>query len=349
MKRLISVLFSVFLSGVLLAPNALAQTSSSDAKAKKTAKTSKSVKLEDYYKQYPQSAYISGVAAADDINTAQDRARAEITKVFTVKIESVVSSHESEALVNGKTEAMQKVAVDVKATSDKIMEGIKIVDTWKNEEEKRYYSFAALDKKQAISLMQNKLRDLDMSMSMYEGSFMTASTAFERAKNAAKILFIMDARETMLTDLKILGGSAMPNDGELKAQCQAAMAALVIYVNVSGDSSDIIGVSVNQSLRNMTFTVIEDSAKKSDISVKVKASLSTGQVNVSGRSMHQAKCEGMVKVNDVAGGKEIYGGNEYMRKFSQDYDESVRRCAYSLGEQIAENIQLAINEYFRNN
>jgi hypothetical protein len=115
--------------------------------------------------EYPQSEYITGYGQATNLELAQDRARANIAKVFEVDI--VEHSEDTEALEqhsDGETQQSQhdsRITRHLSTETRQIISGIEIADVWQPPEGDEYYVLAVLSRRQADTRLKRQIRTLD--------------------------------------------------------------------------------------------------------------------------------------------------------------------------------------------
>src|SRR4051794_33679422 len=81
--------------------------------------------------EFPKESFITAVGAADKRDGAEQRARAAISEIFSVKIASQASFRESEASRNGATtERSQDASEEITTSTQMVMEDVQIVAAW---------------------------------------------------------------------------------------------------------------------------------------------------------------------------------------------------------------------------
>src|SRR5262245_26801693 len=111
--------------------------------------------------RYPRERYLVGVGLADDRSTAEERARGEISKIFTAQVSVATNISESETTVKsgGKTSEgfSSSVAQDVKTVSQKALEGVEVVEKWQDPASRQHFALAVLERAKAIRSVRDKL------------------------------------------------------------------------------------------------------------------------------------------------------------------------------------------------
>jgi hypothetical protein len=114
--------------------------------------------------QYPQQRYLSAVGEADDRNTADGRALANLAKIFEVAIkdrsldfsQAQVSSDQSGTAVKN----IQTTSRYVNTEARQVLEGAQLVESWQAEEGKTY-ALAILEKAPAERRFRDGVRSAD--------------------------------------------------------------------------------------------------------------------------------------------------------------------------------------------
>ena len=169
--------------------------------------------------EFPREQYLIGVASADDMDSAKDRARGEISKIFSaqVTVNTQTDAAESTAQNTGRPDAnsfSQSVANSVATVSKTILEGVEITETWRDETTKVYYALAVLEKAKAAAACADKLAGFDGQLKEWNAQLAQAADRLPRAKAAMKMLSLLRARQRVAEWKAKLapppGGSAPP-------------------------------------------------------------------------------------------------------------------------------------------
>ena len=90
------------------------------------------------------------MGVGDDRATATDRARAEISKIFTTNINAISSIHESESTSKQGSKSensfSQAISQSLQTASKKALEGVDVVEHWKDDASRQHYALAVLDR-----------------------------------------------------------------------------------------------------------------------------------------------------------------------------------------------------------
>ena len=115
--------------------------------------------------KYPPDKYLSGKGEAKYQALARDRARADLAKVFDVRIQeqSTDRSQSSRQTQDGKTRLTlsSTASREIHSQTDQIISGIEIADTWQDKNSKQFHVLAVLDRAKAGNILRDKINQLD--------------------------------------------------------------------------------------------------------------------------------------------------------------------------------------------
>ncbi len=114
---------------------------------------------------YPPAKYLSGKGQAEYQAVARDRARADLAKVFEVRIQeqSTDSSQSSRQTQGGKSSLnlSSKASRDISTQTDQIISGIEIAETWQDKSSKQFHALAVLNRAKAGNILRDNINRLD--------------------------------------------------------------------------------------------------------------------------------------------------------------------------------------------
>jgi uncharacterized protein YukE len=160
--------------------------------------------------QYPQQRYLSAVGEADDRSAADDRALANLAKIFEVSISdrsldfsrAQLSTDESGSAASNIQTASRFLTIEAR----QILEGAQLVQSWQGEAGKTY-SLAVLEKAPATRRLREAVRGADRKIAdrvNYAGksapNLVAALAALEQARK------IETERENLNRNLAVVSG-----------------------------------------------------------------------------------------------------------------------------------------------
>ena len=111
--------------------------------------------------KYSEKIYLIGVGVGDTLDAARSSARAEIAKIFRSRIVQLGQETRSERnSQNGSSSqfAMQQdTALSTSVSTDELLQGVEIAETWLNDKQQTYYALAVLNKKKTQQASENIL------------------------------------------------------------------------------------------------------------------------------------------------------------------------------------------------
>jgi hypothetical protein len=112
--------------------------------------------------EYSSNRYLLGRGEASSVGLARDRARADLAKNFAVQIQEQTTD---ELLWqqggNGRQGLQSTISRNIRSQTDRLIEGVKIADTWRAETGGNYHALAVLDRLQAGSRIRAQINQLD--------------------------------------------------------------------------------------------------------------------------------------------------------------------------------------------
>jgi hypothetical protein len=304
-------------------------------------------------RQWPRSQFILGVGSADDENSAADRARGEVARVFsaTISVETSVSESETNAGKNGQQvhSFSQNVADQVRTATKKALEGVDVVARWKDPATFRCYALAVLPKDSALMEVTSKLHDLDTEAATYNSALGAATDRFERAKAAAKLVDLLKSRAELESESRVLGGgvdSGGIDAGAARAAAAKALAALDVVVSVSGDGAGDVVTGVISGLNAVGLSAKSGTPEdKGDLTAQSVVIVQPVEV---GPRWQRTRASASVSLADGRDGKIFARFDVSAREDALDAGESRHRALASLAKKTSDQVTSAINDFFAN-
>ena len=194
--------------------------------------------------EFPQKHYLSAVGEADDRSTADDRALANLAKIFEVAIsdrsldfsQARVSADQSGSTVSNVQTASRYVTTEAR----QILEGAQLVESWQGEDGKTY-SLAVLEKAPATRRLREAVRGADRQIadrvnyaSQQAPNAVVALAALEQARK------IETERSNLNRNLAVVSGKgikASHDQASLENMLRNALATL--HFDAEADSPEL--------------------------------------------------------------------------------------------------------------
>lgn len=329
-------------------------TGGGSAKSSSSSGGARPAWVEGESSRWPRGAYVLGVGSADDENGAADRARGEISRVFSsaVSVDTTVDEAETNRTEGGRTTASfsQLVAQKVRTVSQKILEGVEVVERWKDGSTGRYYALAALDKSKAMQAVEDKTRSIDAEAADWKTRLDAAGDKFGKAKAAAKLAALMKGRLELENDRRVLGGGTLPSTVDAaaaKSAASAALAALDVVVIATGDGYGEVETGIVSGLAAGGLTAKRgDPGAKGDLVIEAETAM--GSVEGGDPRWKWSRASATITLKDGREDKAFSRFDASDRQASADAREARRRALSGLAKTASAKVAAAIAAFFEN-
>jgi len=305
--------------------------------------------------EYPREKFLTGVGMADDRASAEDRARGEISKIFStvVTVNTNSSASESTKTSGSKTENAfaQNVSNSVQTASKKALEGVDVVEHWQDDATRQYYALAILDREKGVKALADKIGEFDKQAAQLNAS-LEKGPELSKVKAGLKLLTLLKARQDLNNELRVIDpeGKTLPNpldEAAIRPKASKAIAGLDVKVILHGDSADEIETGIISGLNQFGLQA-QAGTLDSPVDIVVEGNVNTTPMNVSEPKWKYARSSLTVSLKDGHSQKTFGRFDAYAREASGEYDEAVRRSRVSLGKKAAAQVNEAITAYFEN-
>ena len=305
--------------------------------------------------QFPRESYITGVGNADDRVAAEDRARGEISRVFSTQVK-VNTASEAVENVRQKTGAKdevtfaQSMAHSVETVSQKVLEGVEIRETWQDDASRVWYALAVLDKAKATSAVTDKIADFDGQVKQWYAQMAQATEKLPRVKAGMKLLAIFKARRALEDDLRVLGGTGMPNpvdEAAVRTTAAKAVSELDVAVDITGAKSREVETGVVKGLNGFGIQATAG-APQGAADIVVTGEVETNPAEGTDARWKFARSYVTVSCKDGGTGKVFLQFDVTEKGSSGDYNTAARRSLANISKKTAAAVSAGITEYFEN-
>ncbi len=299
--------------------------------------------------EWPRHKYLSGVGVADERTTAEDRARAELAKVFTARVTGTTSSWAAEQTTisaAGKKNTAGQVAVSDQATSstDKVLSGVEIAATWQDPASRQVWALAVLDRRRAGAALQAQLAAMDDAARALDARLSDASDPVAAAVAGMRIVALGKRREPLLADLRIIDPRAEAGGevfGRAKPRADAALGRLVVALAVGGDGAKTVETGVAQGLGAVGMKGRPGlDPQKADLFAEAQTRLEElGKRD----GWFWARATTTFVLREVKTGRVLFQVEESARESATLQPEARRRAVKSAADGIAEKIPASLD------
>ncbi|HBA61576.1 MAG TPA: hypothetical protein DCZ92_12330 [Elusimicrobia bacterium] len=305
--------------------------------------------------QYPRARYLTGVGYADDLPSAQDRARGEISRVFStlVSVKTAVTASEQTSSQDGRTSSSssQDVTQAVRSDSSKVLEGVEIAQSWRDPDTGRYYSLAVMERSKAKAALNGKLEELDARAAGLNAALPAAADKLAKAKAGLKLISLFKARESLTADLRVLepGGSFEPayDLNGMRRAAAAAVAGLDVEVLMSGDVSAPATAEIIKTLNTMGIQA-KAGTGAADVVVDCAATFESLSDPDPRSRWKWWRGSAVISLKDAAASKIFLSFEVSVKEAASSPYEAKQKTEVSLGKKAGAGITKGITSYFEN-
>jgi hypothetical protein len=217
---------------------------------------------------YPPALYLTGIGQADDRNGASDQAYAAVARIFKAEVAAQAKDWESYLIVEarGSSNTERKLTLDTvtKVSTDKVLENVRIMETWYDRHKRLHYALAGMSRSQAETALLERMATLDQAIEadMTEARRTADKLAKIRSlRRAVRNQVLRDAYNADLRVVRTSGQGTAPSYRvhELVHEFERFLADhLAMEVRVSGDHAEAIQHAVTEGLLREGFPVVTE-------------------------------------------------------------------------------------------
>lgn len=208
--------------------------------------------------EYPPAQYLIGVGQADNRNAASDQAYAAVARIFKAEVAAQAKDWESYLVVEnrGSSNTERRLTLDnvTKVSTDKVLENVRIADTWYDSNKNLHYALAVMSRSQAEASLLERMATLDRTVDADVTESRQTTDKLAKIRNLRRGARNLVLREAYNADLRVIrpSGQGMPpayRVNELTNELEQFLATnLVLAVQVSGDHSEPIQRALTEGL-----------------------------------------------------------------------------------------------------
>ena len=208
--------------------------------------------------EYPVERYLTGVGQGESKTVAGERAYGAVAKIFKAEITAQSQDWESYLVMEkrGQTNTERHLTLDqiTKVSTDKVIENVKILDTWVDSKTRQYYALAGMDRAQAGAALVERMNELDQAVETELAEAHQTQDKLAKVRNLRRAVKNLVLREAYNADLRVIRTSGQGNPpphrvADLTSELEQFMAAhLLVAVEVSGDQAEVTRRAVMEGL-----------------------------------------------------------------------------------------------------
>lgn len=301
--------------------------------------------------RYPATAYLSGVGYGPDRRSAEDKARAEIAKIFYSDINSRSQTYQEymQTISGKKSKSAEKLNVQeiTEITTKKVLSGVRIVQTHEVSTPKPvFYALAVLDRNQSKEILRSKIKETDQDIQNLLIKAEHEEDKLSKIKGLKGCIQKYILREAYDAELRIVNPSgegikAPVNFTEIKNRLNDILLRdFFIALSVKGSKAREIQEALVEALNQNGFSVSEDMDK---ISVIVRGTIKIDPIDRKTSDWKYVRWNVYIDMVDQQGGT-VFGsfkktGREGHLTLPQAEDKAVRKIRKTLITDIANELK----------
>ncbi|MBI5198010.1 MAG: LPP20 family lipoprotein [Nitrospirae bacterium] len=157
---------------------------------------------------YPEDRYLTGVGYGEDRKSAEESAYGAIARIFQAEIGTRTEEWERyfQKDTEGKSEESREFRVRqwTSVASRKVLEDIRIVETWVDQRQKTTYALAVIDREHEMAILREKISSLDQEISAYQKPSAEPSDSLEAIQAIHHARKLLLQREVYNADYRIM-------------------------------------------------------------------------------------------------------------------------------------------------
>lgn len=186
--------------------------------------------------RYKPAQYITGRGEGRTMEQAQNQARADLAKFFSVAVRETgtdvqLFSRNSDKHGVEQQQQQQSVTRRLETYTDQVIQGVELVDRWQDPVTSQYYALAVAPRAQTIVRLQDEIKRLDDDTRRYIQQAQVAATPLAKVAQATRALEVQQQRTAVQRSLQAIDptGQGVPplwNLVGLKADRDAQLARI---------------------------------------------------------------------------------------------------------------------------
>ncbi|MCP9446430.1 MAG: LPP20 family lipoprotein [Nitrospira sp.] len=305
--------------------------------------------IDDVNRKYPPVEYLTGVGQADNRQGAADQAYAAVARIFKAEVDARAKDWESYFLVErrGATTEERRLALETvtNISTTKVLENVRIMETWYDQARDVYYALAVLNRAQAEASLLDRLSALDRMIELDIGESRRTSDKVITVRNLRKAARNLALREVYNADLRVVRpsgrGEASPYDVNdvSKELARFLSTDLVVAVRIVGDHAEVAQQALMEGLIREGITVTAEGGEGMDAALTVRGVTRLLPVEVHDPYFKYVRWCGDVEVVDTGSGRVLgvvsRGGKEGHLTEREATTRALRDMQQHLSSEVA--------------
>jgi len=218
---------------------------------------------------YPDDQFLVGVGQADSKPVAEERAYAAVSRIFKAEVTSQAKDWESYLTLEkrGNVQAERRLTIDsvTKVSTDKLLENVKIAETWRDPKTGLHSALAVMNRATAQSSLRSKIAELDEAVGGDVKEARAATDKYLKLRGLKRAVRTLITRDTYNSDLRVVTGgrgvAAEYSVAGLTAELEKLLnGSIAVAVEVTGDQADAVRQAIMEGLAREGLPVTARSA-----------------------------------------------------------------------------------------
>ncbi|MDL1964677.1 MAG: LPP20 family lipoprotein, partial [Deltaproteobacteria bacterium] len=223
---------------------------------------------------YPSSMYLTGVGYSSDRQSAEDKARSEIAKIFYSNIHSRTSTLQEYLKTTSESKEKVTERFDIeeitRVSTRKVLSGVRIAQVFKQTKpDNVFYALAVLDRKQSAMILKYKIQELDIEIKRLIHNAEKEEDKLSKIKILKEVIQQYILREAYDAEFRIVNksGKGISSDTDFNEIKNCLTVILLrdflIFLSVKGDRAAEIHEALIEGLNKQGFSISENFNKAS--------------------------------------------------------------------------------------
>lgn len=290
-------------------------------------------------KNYPESVYFQAEGTGQSEAEARNQAVAEMSRIFESKVFSDTYDRTAAIIDSGNETFRGNIESNIRVISSVELEGVRIAETWLDNEKGVYRALAILERQQAAKGWQEGIKQTDIKVESEFGALDSVSSKFMKLRSLMEIRDLWIEREVLVSRLRVIGfRDSTARSYDIKKAFNMVpqiKSGMLIYVQISGKHGKEIEDKLSESLNRAGFIL---SSSKSSADVHVTGTVTAKPVDLKNPDWEFSRANASLTVIDAVTGSAVGEVSDNARAGHLTYDEAVHKAVRKLTRTVPEEV-----------
>lgn len=261
--------------------------------------------------KYPETKYMTGVGIGADLDGARSNARAEIARTFQARVQQTLTDQQTETSTSsGKkrsaAQGTQKSLSDTTLTTDTLLEGVTVAETYYDNKSKKNYALAVLDKIAIRRTLSAQIIEKEQVIAAAKRRADEAATPLERARALSSAIEAGRERDNLSTRRRVVDPAGMAelaggSTAELESALEKTIASIPVSVTAEGPEGSKLREAAVAQINELGVSI--SNGNTTGLAVKSKLEIAPFERGVPEWTFFQ--WNGTVELTDMSSGKVV--------------------------------------------